>query len=201
MLLYLNIVRRISPLTINHGIICMNQKAAPPYLHDLIARLAKINPSSPIFLRQKKVSGKDKILGLLSPELQRLWILRETTREVCEEIVQKIMDLEASHSLSLELGASEDEKNKFKQAIESLSDELRTPGMEFRILSKIFDDLLKEKFSPPQSKPVLGVREGFQVVCISDNSRGDLDTPFTHLELHRGLFRLVMAGWVFGKTP
>lgn len=128
----------------------------------------------------KKTDSKDFPLGKLSEQMQKFWAGIKELEEPLEKALQafsdrlSVFDTEVKQlgdSMTLEVRRDHD------TAIRGLLDEVITLAKPYTILhSFFFTDLIQGEYSAAakgQGKPIIGIREGFDVVCRELDNRGD----------------------------
>jgi hypothetical protein len=143
----------------------------------------------------KTRDASDHYIGTLSPELQKLWMVREKHCQRADELIQNIIDLLGCFQEDIEeyddvpkwiLG---DYSSKFKD----LLSELRPTYKKFRASERVFFSLIELEFERPAGMPYFAIRSGFKVHCRKDNTRNDKYNPLSLLTSKLGIDSMLQS--------
>lgn len=98
-----------------------------------------------------KVGNGDKVVGTMSEELKKLYVLRAESKKKVENLLNrgKLLALSA---------------NGNDPAIESMMDEITIAASWHEAIEAVFWTSLRTEFPQIAAKPSIGIREGWQVV-------------------------------------
>lgn len=153
-------------------------------LASLLAELTGINPATDPNVPNKKKDQHDIVVGTLTPDLRRLWLLRERRRITADDIVSATEDLTVAHQTDhTSLGANMPREKcaEFGRQVDSKMELFTAAYQDFRAVDNIFQAVLGLEFEFPKDKKIRGVREGFEVIARHIDARGDHEDPLDRL--------------------
>lgn len=131
----------------------------------------------------KKIDPKDHSLGQLSEQMQKFWSSLKELEGPLEKTLQRFSDrLSVFDTEVREIGGgmTSQVREEHDTAIRASLDEVIKLAKPYTILhSFFFTDLIQGEYGAAaneQGKPVIGIREGFNVVCRELDNRGDTDS-------------------------
>lgn len=145
------------------------------YLVDWARRVSELDPTQPL-KNPHMLDSDDHVLGVLSDDMKRYWLFLESLGEMLDANNQKIDDLYACFSADMEtLGNSflRVKGKEYIQKLTALAQENHPTLFAYSLNRLVFDEMLRDSFTPVDGKSVLGIRDGYQVVCRKYNNRGD----------------------------
>ena len=161
----------------------MKTTAQPPHLTEILKLITESDPVAGARYANKKIDAGDVKLGVLPPEMQRLWVAVSTLREKFTEIMDSIDDLTLCHDADHDLAGSSippDVCKKYVADMKELIDASTVPGVRLKILNGLFWRTLALDF--PSDDSVYGIREGFVVVSRKHDTRGDGTDPLDRMK-------------------
>ncbi len=140
-------------------------------------RIDEVNlANAPHNLPQQAVRDtEDKVLGVLSPYMQRYWVYLEHLRILMELGIEKMTDIQELHRVDYRNhGPNLPEKMRkaFADKCEEMKADMKPICLEYGFNHTIFFQMLYDQFPNP-TEPILGIREDFKVVCRTHDNRGD----------------------------
>ena len=148
-------------------------------LNKWIKALVAVDLSVP--LPQQRVRDTDDTsLGTLDEALQKYWSYLESLRLTLEGINGRLADLNATHDADKErLGESmpTETLRAYTEARHALEEEFHGPAFDYTVLRPVFWTEVAELFKAKDGKPVYGIRENNEVVCRTQDDRGDGRNP------------------------
>lgn len=148
---------------------------------DLIALM--LNGNTAKHRPTKKIDPKDHSLGKLSEQMQGFWASLKELEGPLTQALQAFSDrLSVFDTEVREIGGgmTSQVREEHDTAIRGLLDEVIKLAKPYTILhSFFFSDLIHGEYSSAakeQGKCVIGIREGFEVVCRELDNRGDTDS-------------------------
>lgn len=142
------------------------------------------------YFPRKKLDGNETTLGTLDGQLKILWAAIEKIGRSLDEEVAKYGDLVVLHNKDYrEYGTNMPAKTaaEHQRLLNQKVDHLLALAVPYKILHGLFQELLVNDFSGATKTAtglVLGIREGFQVVCRADDKRGDNTSPLDEFIKH-----------------
>lgn len=148
---------------------------------DLIKLMFNGNPAQ--HWPTKKIDPKDHSLGQLSEQMQKFWASIKELEGPLVKALQSFSDrLSVFDTEVREIGGgmTSQVREEHDTAIRGLLDEVIKLAKPYTILhSFFFTDLIQGEYGAAaneQGKPIIGIREGFEVVCRKLDNRGDTDS-------------------------
>ena len=154
------------------------------HLGKLLEEIQSIDTAIPPARGWRKLDSQDTELGTLSVEMQQLWLHCQVQYQVVEDLAQKVEDLWSVHLVEHEqLGdtITEEACKATDAKAGAILEQLKVPHVLYEASNDMFNALLRLDFPAADGKEVLGIREGFKVVCRDDNARGDRKHPLDGL--------------------
>jgi hypothetical protein len=128
----------------------------------------------------KKKDSNDHSLGTLSEMMQKCWAGIKQLEGPLEEALQTFSDRLSVYDTEVEQFGdkmSHEVSKSHSTAFRELLDKIIELAKPYKILhSFFFCDLLREEYgkaAKEQGKPIIGIREGFEVVCRNTDNRKD----------------------------
>lgn len=155
---------------------------------DIIQQILNGDPST--FFPTKKTDGDDTVLGILSPEVQKIWARREELRIALDGAVSAFGDLVCTYNVDAEFFGdkmSTEMQKQYQQQFNTAAKAINEPGVEYQIANNLLRGLIQAEFqeqAAETSTKVFGIREGFVVVGRLHDTRKDNHTPYDDYAEH-----------------
>ncbi|MCF7865281.1 MAG: hypothetical protein K9M11_02140 [Candidatus Pacebacteria bacterium] len=155
---------------------------------NIIQQILNGDPST--FFPTKKTDGGDTVLGILSPEVQKIWARREQLRINLDAAVSAFGDLICAYNVDAEQFGdkmSAEMHQKYQQQFNTAAKSINEPGVEYQIANNLLRGLIQAEFQEQAvetNTKVFGVREGFAIVGRLHDTRKDNHSPYDDYAEH-----------------
>lgn len=156
------------------------------------------NPDQPLKAITAKVDKEDTVIGTLGPLTSRLMSTFLTLKEDFDECVAKFGDLCVCYLGSVKENGPEQADKEYLPKLTEKFKLLKDPLVSLCHLEAFLCREIKSEYQEALDKagmPIIGFREGYQVVCRKHDTRKDGESVSADLRKH-----FISIGWIKEST-